>query len=271
MLLWPAQATPTLRSGGRFPMPEHNPDFIYRSPQTVALHLNDHVGRLWLGTREVGLQPGDLTLTPARMPSRYDLAGPSYHLCVHFNALPPGRAPLRLPLHWRTGPHERPVRDRLQEVIDLRRLGDSRGPGAALARRAAGVALQALLLWIAVIVSSENRAAAAAPTRVDAVVTELRRHLDEHYREPIDVSALARRVGVSQNYLARQFQARHRMTLKRYVLGRRIELARHLLAVTRLPIKAVAIEAGLGNPQYFHRQFRLVTGRSPSEEREMAS
>jgi len=270
MLLWPASAIPALRRGGRFPMPEHNPEFVYRSPRTVALHLNDHVGRLWLGDREVSLLPGDLTLTPARMPSRYDLAGPSYHLCVHFDALPPGRAPLRLPLHWRTGPHERAVRGRLQEVIDLRRLGDGRGPGSALARRAAGVSLQALLLWIAVTVGSETRAAAAAPTRVESVVTELRRHLDEHYRRPLDVSAVARQVGVSQNYLARQFQARHGMTMKRYVLGRRIELARHLLAVTRLPIKAVAIEAGLGNPQYFHRQFRLVTGRSPSEEREIA-
>jgi AraC-like DNA-binding protein len=271
MLLWPAQATPTLRSGGRFPMPEHNPDFIYRSPKTVALHLNDHVGRLWLGSREVNLQPGDLTLTPAQMPSRYDLAGPSYHLCVHFNALPPGRAPLRLPLHWRTGPYERMVRDRLQEAIDLRRRGDGNGPAAALARRAAGVSLQGLLLWVAVIVGSESHASAAAPSRVDAVVTELRRHLDEHYRDPLDVSALARKVGVSQNYLARQFQVRHGTTLKRYVLGRRIELARHLLAVTRLPIKAVAIEAGLGNPQYFHRQFRLITGRSPSQERDLVT
>jgi len=265
-LSWPAAGLPTLRSGGRFPMPEHNPEFLYRSPQTVALHLNDHVGRLWLGGREVSLQPGDFTLTPASMESRYDLEGSSYHLCVHFNALPAGRTPLCLPLHWRTGPHERAVRERLQEIIDLHRLSESAGPRAELAGRAASVALQSLLLWIAVTVSPEKRAA-AAPTRVDAVVEKVRRHLDENYRHPLDVAALAREVGVSQNYLARQFRARHGVPLKRYVLGRRIELARHLLAVTRLPIKAVAIEAGLGNPQYFHRQFRLATGHSPSEER----
>ena len=267
VLAWPADARPVLRSGGRFPMPEHNADFLYRSPETVALHLNDHVGRLWLGEREVTLQPGDFTLTPASMESRYDLEGSSYHLCVHFEALPPGRAPLRLPLHWRTGPHERSVRERLQEVIDLSRLGESGGPRAALAQRAASAALQSLLLWIAVTVSPVARAAAAAPTRVDAVVEKVRRNLDENYRRPLDVAALAREVGVSQNYLARRFRARHGVPLKRYVLGRRIELARHLLAATRMPIKAVAIEAGLGNPQYFHRQFRLATGHSPSEER----
>jgi AraC-like DNA-binding protein len=248
-------------------MPEHNPDFLYRSPKTVALHLNDHVGRMWLGGREVPLQPGDFTLTPAGLVSRYDLEGNSHHLCVHFGTLPPGRSPLRLPLHWRTGPHERAVRERLQEVIDLHRLASSGGPRAALAARAAGAALQSLLLWIAVTVSPEERAAGSSPTRVDEVVERVRRHLAENYRAPLDVAALARQVGVSQNYLARQFRARHGVPLKRYVLGRRIELARHLLAATRLPIKAVAIEAGLGNPQYFHRRFRLATGRSPSEER----
>jgi AraC-like DNA-binding protein len=194
-----------------------------------------------------------------------------HHLCVHFEPLPPGRRPLRLPLHWRTGPHERPVRARLQEVIDLHRLGGGKGPRAALAREAAAAALQALLLWIAVTAGAESRAAVPAPTRVGGIVEQLRRHLDESYRKPLDVSQVARHVGVSQNYLARQFQARHGMTMKRYVLGRRIELARHLLASTRLPIKAVAIESGLGNPQYFHRQFRLITGRNPSEERRIAS
>ena len=105
----------------------------------------------------------------------------------------------------------------------------------------------------------------------DAALDEVRRQLDEHGREPLDVPALARRAGVSQNHLSRRFRARHGMTLQRYLLGRRIELARHLLAVTRLPLKAVAIEAGLGNPQYFHRQFRRATGHSPSEERKLSA
>ena len=83
--------------------------------------------------------------------------------------------------------------------------------------------------------------------------------------------ALAKRFGVSQNYLARRFRARHGMTLQRYLLGRRIEFARHLLNSTELPVKVVAIEAGLGNPQYFHRQFVRAVGHSPSQERVLAS
>jgi transcriptional regulator GlxA family with amidase domain len=157
--------------------------------------------------------------------------------------------------------------ERLQEIIHLFRLGAGETAAAGLARHAAGTALQGLLLWLAVTVGPRSKTAVSAPTRVDGALDAVRRELDVDYRNPLDVPALARKVGVSQNHLARRFRARHGMTLQRYVLGRRIELARHLLSSTRMPLKAVAIEAGLGNPQYFHRQFRRATGHSPSEER----
>jgi AraC-like DNA-binding protein len=267
---WPQVAAPVLRNGGRFPMPEHDPGVEYVSAGTVALHLYDYTARLWLGDRLVRLQPGDFTLTPAQLPTRYALDGTGYHLCVHFDTLPAGKSPLRLPLHWRPGPQGRWLNERLQEIIHLHRLTEGDSPEAKLARLAASTALQSLLLAVAVAVGSRPPASAAlAATRVDGVLEQVRRHLDEHYRETLDVPALARRAGVSQNHLARKFRARHGMTLQRYVLNRRIELARHLLTTTRLPLKAVAIEAGLGNPQYFHRQFVQATGHSPSREREL--
>jgi transcriptional regulator GlxA family with amidase domain len=159
------------------------------------------------------------------------------------------------------------LHERLLEIIQLYRRGEAlAGP---LARQAAGTALQSLLLWLAVTVA-EPAVRGTRLTRVDEGLEQVRRYLDEHFREPIDVPALARRFQVSQNYLARRFRARHGMTLQRYLLSRRVEFARHLLTVTRMPLKAVAIEAGLGNPQYFHRQFRRATGLSPSDERTRA-
>lgn len=247
----------------------HNAALVYTSPQTVALHVHDYTGVMWLGGRRLALRPGDFTLTPAGVPSNYDLDAPGHHLCVHFDAvapLAPGEA-MRLPHHWRPASHERRVVEHLWEIIHLFRREAT--PDAALARQAAGTALQGLLMWIAVTVAG-GRERSPRPGGVDADLGKVRRHLDEHFREALDVPALARRFGVSQNYLARRFRARHGLTLQRYVLGRRVEFARHLLNVTRLPLKAVAIESGLGNPQYFHRQFRLATGHSPSEERARA-
>jgi len=258
-----------MNNGGWFPMVAHNPELVYRSP-TVALHFYEYTGRMWLGRRVVRLQKGDFTITPPGLPTHYDLDAPGQHLCLHFEMVPADGAVVTLPVYWRPGPQGRWLRERLQEIIHLRRRGDG-GPEAKLARMAASTALQGFLLALAVMVGSRPRPAAAArPTRVAEVLDAVRRHLDESYRETVDVPALARKFGVSQNHLARKFRAQHGLTLQRYVLGRRVELARHLLGHTRLPLKAVAIEAGLGNPQYFHRQFAQVTGHSPSEERELA-
>lgn len=271
-LRWPRQAMPVLRRGGRFPMVAHNPGVVYVTPAALVLHVHDYTGRMWLGQRPVRLQPGDFTLTPALLPSHYDLDAAGFHLCVHFEAAAPADGEtIRVPLHWRPGPHTRALGERLQEIIHLFRLGEGGGSEAGRARHAANHALQTLLLWIGVMAGSGRRLTVTAPTRVDGALEAVRRHLDEHYREVLDVPALAREMGVSQNYLARKFRAQHGMTLLRYVLGRRVELARHLLAATRMPLKAVAIEAGLGNPQYFHRQFRAIVGHSPSVERELAA
>lgn len=265
---WPQAALPAMRNGGWFPMPEFNPGIIYRSP-TVALHFYDYTGRMWLGSRLVRLQRGDFTITPAGLPTHYDLDAPGQHLCLHFE-MPPVEGPtVALPLYWRPGPQARWLRERLQEIIHLRRLADGETTEAKRARVAAGTALHGLLLTMAVMVGARPQPSVTAkPTRLDAAVDAARQWLDEHYREAVEVPGLARKFGVSQNHLSRRFRAQHGVTLQRYVLGRRIELARHLLAHTQMPLKAVAIEAGLGNPQYFHRQFVAVTGRSPSEERE---
>lgn len=265
---WAQTFVPVIRNGGRFPMVAHNAGLDYLSLHTVALHLHDYTGRLRLGRCEFRLQPGDFTLTPAGMVSCYDLDTPGNHLCMHFTGIPSGLGDLQLPLHWRPGAHERRLNERIQEIIHLHRRGEMARGG--LARTAAGTALQSLLLWFAVTVAGE-KLGGKPPSRVDEDLDLVRHYLDEHFREPVAVPSLARRFGVSQNYLAQRFRARHGMTIQRYLLSRRVELARHLLVVTRLPLKAVAIEAGLGNPQYFHRQYFQATGRSPSQDRTQAA
>ena len=266
-LNWVQVTVPVIHNGGRFPMVPDNAELKYLSLQTVALHLHDYTGKLWIGERTFNLQPGDFTLTPAGMVSCYDLERAGNHLCMHFSAPVAVAGDLRLPLHWRPGAHERWLSERIQEIIHLHRKADAAGGG--LAEKAAGTALQSLLLWLAVTVKGQLRTGKRL-SRVDEDLDRVRGYLDEHFRAPIAVPALARQFGVSQNYLAQRFRTRHGMTIQRYLLSRRVELARHLLTVTQLPLKAVAIEAGLGNPQYFHRQYLQATGRSPSQDRAQA-
>lgn len=270
VMKWPKMAVPVVRSGGTFPMKARNQGLVYRSAATMAIHLHNYAGTLWLGGKAVALQPGDFTLTPAGLSSHYDLDAPGYHLCMHVETLPAGRAALTLPLHWRTGSQARRVQERMQDVIQLYRTHLEAGADAGLAKLAAGAALQSLLIWVALIAARRQPLRVHPAGRVEGAMERVRRYLDDHYRESIRVPLLAKNAGVSQNYLARRFREEQGMTLQRYLLGRRIDLARHLLAFTDMPVKAVAIDAGLGNPQYFHRQFVRAVGHSPSRERELA-
>ena len=56
--------------------------------------------------------------------------------------------------------------------------------------------------------------------------------------EPLAVPELAEMASLSQNYLARVFRLRYGMTIPHFILLRRIELARHLLATSKVTIKA---------------------------------
>jgi len=97
---------------------------------------------------------------------------------------------------------------------------------------------------------------------------KLQKIIEQRLRERITAAELARDLGVSQDYLASQFRQRFGMTLQRYLLSRRIEMARNLLLSTDLPIKAIGWECGISDQQYFNKQFRRICGVSPSQFRE---
>ena len=65
-------------------MKAHNPSLRYYTPQTTALHLHDYAGKMWIDHSLIPLRPGDFTLTPVGIKSRYDLDAPGDHYCVHF-------------------------------------------------------------------------------------------------------------------------------------------------------------------------------------------
>src|SRR5580698_5662907 len=63
-LRWPLRILPVIRVAGRFPMGDNSRDKVYVSP-THALHQHAYHATLRLGGQRIGLQPGDVTLTPA--------------------------------------------------------------------------------------------------------------------------------------------------------------------------------------------------------------
>jgi AraC-like DNA-binding protein len=232
----------------------------YVSP-TVALHLHEYPGDFWIGKKKYRLEPGDLTLSPPEVPSRYDLQESGSHLCLHF--FPPATLPrsgsFRLPFHLRLGPQTAAARERIWRTIDHARQATDHADSSASC--AASASLQELLLWL------HGQCRRGAPPRRSSLMEEalekLGRAIETSLAKPMLIAELAAGVGLSADYVARLFVKRYGMTLQRYLLLRRIELARHLLVSSDLLVSEIGRQVGMPDPQYFNKQFRRVAGESP--------
>jgi transcriptional regulator GlxA family with amidase domain len=131
-----------------------------------------------------------------------------------------------------------------------------------ISHSAAAAALQELLLRVAI--HSQKVSDVSVINRVIGIVDHAAKLMRESLYRPFLVSKLAREVGLCQNYLARHFRTRFSMTIPRYLLTSRIDHARHLLLTTNIRIDEVAVRIGLPDPNHFNKQFRLMTGMSPS-------
>jgi len=247
-------------NAGTFPMVVPGCNQIY-SGETIALHLHDYRGKLWIGKNLYHLLPGDITLSPSQLTSRYELKESGTHLCVHF--LPPtltGRVPsLQLPLHFRLGPRTVVARERFWRIIDhARQSGDNPDSPAGCA---ASASLQELLLWL--YLQSRRGTTPHRSSLVEEALAKLGRAIEASLAKPMLIGDLAAGVGLSVDYVARLFARRYGMTLQHYLLLRRVELARHLLLTSDLLVSEIGRQVGMPDPQYFNKQFRRVVGQSP--------
>ena len=89
----------------------------------------------------------------------------------------------------------------------------------------------------------------------------------QHYREGLTLSRVAVVAGLAPNYFHRRFKRVFGVTPFEYIVGQRLNQARHLLASTRLTIKEIANATGYHDPLYFTRIFSKQLRMSPTEYR----
>lgn len=89
-------------------------------------------------------------------------------------------------------------------------------------------------------------------------------HVDEHLVESIAVSDLAALVGLSEAHFSRAFKQTVGVAPHRFVMGRRLERGKRLLADTTDSIAQVASACGFADQAHFSRAFSLAFGVSPS-------
>lgn len=93
-------------------------------------------------------------------------------------------------------------------------------------------------------------------------------YIDTHPESELTLPMLAKKVGYTENYLARKFKAEMGLPINAYVRKARVHRAKMLLSSTAMSIQEIADGLRFCSRSYFAEAFQKETGVSPSEFRE---
>jgi len=119
------------------------------------------------------------------------------------------------------------------------------------------------------------QAAAPTPTVARGGLTPKRLRMVKDYIETnlvneITLSDLAAVAGVSYAHFCRAFHTSVGMASHQYIVRRRIDMAKDLLANSNLPIAEIAPSVGFGDQSHLTKHFRRIVGTTPRQFRNAA-
>lgn len=94
-------------------------------------------------------------------------------------------------------------------------------------------------------------------------------YIEKNFQKGITLEEVAEYAHLSPYYLSKLFKKEQEVNFVNYVMERRIELAKELLANTDMPILNIALELSYNEPNYFSKVFKKIVGQTPTEYREM--
>ena len=101
----------------------------------------------------------------------------------------------------------------------------------------------------------------------DELIIETQLWMQRHLNQPIEISAVAAKFGLSSRTLNRRFQAAIGCSPLAYLQEQRIRSAKELLESTNLTIGEVAFRVGYHDQGYFARLFARVMAVNPADYR----
>jgi AraC family transcriptional regulator of arabinose operon len=93
----------------------------------------------------------------------------------------------------------------------------------------------------------------------------MKTYIRNHYREKVTKESLSSVIGKSPNYTAFLFKKVTGQTISEYLHGIRLQTAVYLLLHSALTITDISEYLGYSDPSYFHKVFKGVTGKIPSD------
>lgn len=100
-----------------------------------------------------------------------------------------------------------------------------------------------------------------------SVINDIVDHIESNIGENLQLVDLSARAGISEFHFNRMFKTVAGITLKQYVLGRKLTKALEQLGSTDKSVIEIAMDFGFDYPEVFSRAFKKQFGLSPSDIR----
>lgn len=100
-------------------------------------------------------------------------------------------------------------------------------------------------------------------TREHEYVNKAIGYIKSNYGYPIQISDLARHIGIDRTYLYRIFTASENMSPKQYLMQVRINAAKKMLLAGTYSVGETALSCGFSDSAAFCGRFKTVTGMTP--------
>ena len=113
---------------------------------------------------------------------------------------------------------------------------------------------------------------ATSRSRAEPVaIWKARKYIDEHSREGLSLTRVAKAVNMNANYLSENFKQVTGIKFVDYVAHVRFKNACDLLRNSRLRISEIAFAVGFQSLSQFNRVFKKFSRKSPTQYREAES
>lgn len=98
----------------------------------------------------------------------------------------------------------------------------------------------------------------------DTLSLRIKRYVDAHCAQPLNVKQVASAMALSPNYASSLFKREMGQSLSAYIRQRQLETARHLLLSTDMRVYEIAEQLGYADEKHFSAMFRMYYHLSPN-------
>lgn len=231
----------------------------------LLLYTLDGAGLVEQNEAQVTLEPGQALLVDCRVPQSFGTASGRENWQFYWAQID-GAGVRALAAVLCPDKRPAPVSLPAEEACSLfEELLEGIGTESAQSTVSASLALHRLLAAMAQGVLGEESASANRRMIDEAVA-----HIRTHYAEPLCLDELLASAHISKSYFLRLFRQYMGTTPYNFLLCYRITKAKELLAMTDLPVSAVAHQVGFGDESNFSTRFTSMVGQSPLRYRKSA-